>query len=237
MIENVMLGVIGNGRHEFLSQAVESLKKNVQYPWRIKVMINDTGDMQYAQYLEETYPDWHVVSHQKNKGLSGSIMSLWSAARLLDVDYVFHVEEDFTFPQPIDIGLLKEILVADSTLAQIALKRQPCNEAEAAAGGFMQQNPGSYATHWYHSRPASIYTDFKEPYRYEYVTHRNFFTLNPCLYPMKTIDIGWQQGWGEREFSERLFAKDEVYCGFLGGIHDSHIVNHIGNYRGNNWFV
>lgn len=229
----VLLGVIGNGRKALLDKTLASLKENVNYPFLNKIMINDTGRTGYALQLEEQYAgEWHIISHQFNEGLSGSIRSLWAAARLYDVDYIFHVEEDFTFNRPIDIESLIDIIdLNEDKIAQIALKRQPCNPAEIEAGGFMQQDPDSYSL--YHSSYKNNHV-FREAW---FVTHRNFFTLNPCLYPRWVIDLGWEQGWGEKEFGERLFADENARCAYLGKIDDSPLVTHIGDYRGDNWFV
>lgn len=236
MPNGVVLGVIGNGRFELLQQAVASLEEKVKYPFRIKIMIDDTGDAQYALKLQETFPDWHIISHTTNQGLSGSIRSLWSAFKLLDAEYLFHVEEDFIFNQDIDIDMMIKILEVDPYLAQLALKRQPVNADEAAVGGFMQQDPHSYQlTYW--AVDTGVMPDGEDAVIYQWLTHRNFFTLNPCLYPWWLIELGWEQGWGEKEFGERLFANQHLWCGYLGRVDDPPLVEHIGNYRGNNWFV
>lgn len=225
---NVILGVIGNGRKELLDRTIQSAKENLNYPFIKKIMINDTGDAQYAIQLEQEYGDeWHIISHQQNQGLSGSVRSLWAAALLLDADYVFHLEEDFTFNEPIyheDFKDMMDLLNHPSyKIAQMALKRQPCNSEEAHAGGFMQLN-------------YQCYTEFHEM-GMAWVLHRLFFTLNPSLYPRWVIELGWEQGWGEKEFGERLFADPSISCGYVGRINNPPLVTHIGNYRGNNWFV
>jgi len=236
MPNGVVLGVIGNGRFELLQQTVASLEDKVKYPFRIKIMIDDTGDAQYAIKLQETFPDWHIISHPTNQGLSGSIRSLWSAVKLLDAEYIFHVEEDFTFNENIDIDQMAAILELHPYLTQIALKRQPVNEAEAAAGGFMQQNPHSYSGVYY-VKELGDDPDGNDAVIWHWVEHHNFFTLNPCLYPWWVTHIGWEQGWGEKEFGERLFGNPYLFCAYLGGLNDPPKVTHIGNYRGNNWFV
>ena len=76
-----------------------------------------------------------------------------------------------------------------------------------------------------------------ESINYNWVEHRNFFTLNPSLYPKWVVNLGWENGWGEKEFSERLFSNSLVKCGFYGTIKDDPLVHHIGDARGGNWFV
>lgn len=70
-----------------------------------------------------------------------------------------------------------------------------------------------------------------------WVEHRKFFTLNPCVYSIDITRPLWPQGGGEREFAERVFMNPESTCAFLGSVDDPPLVDHIGNYRGGNWFV
>jgi len=103
------------------------------------------------------------------------------------------------------------------------LKRQAVNDQEISVGGFMYQDPTSY-----------------EPYIHDnvkWLEHRKLFTLNPCLYPKWVVDLGWQVGWGEKEFSELLFSDPYVKCAYLGHMEDPPLVDHIGHYRGDGWRV
>lgn len=243
-MNKILLGVIGNGRRELLEQTVASAESHLQGEFSHKIMINDAPSEEYNHYLIKTYGDrFTIVNHGKNRGLSGSIRSLWYHAQRLDVDYVFHLEEDFTFNQNIYISDLINVLECDYHIAQIALKRQPCNPAEAEVGGFMEQNPTSYVEHTI-GRSLVYRLGFSTPRQtgkkieeVNYLNHRNFFTLNPCLYPISTTQIGWERGWGEKEFGERLFANELTQCAYLGRIEDAPLVEHIGGYRGENWYV
>ena len=218
----VILGVIGNGRKELLDQTIVSANENLKYPFFKKVMINDTGNVDYSSQLLREYGDeWHIISHQVNQGLSGSIRSLWEFAKDLDVDYIFHLEEDFTFYEQIEIEKL--LSAFDSNIAQVSLKRQPVNYEEAHYGGFME-------------RDRHTYVEYKKG-DVAYSAHRNFFTLNPGLYPRWIVDLGWESGWGEKEFGDRLFLNSDVKCAYYGTVDDPPKVNHIGSYRGENWFV
>ncbi len=232
---DVILAVLGNGRKELLAQTVESLNKNVDYPFIKKIMIDDTVDMAYSNYLHDTYGhEWHIISHITKRGLSGSIQSLWSAARSLGAGYIFHVEEDFLFLQPVPMTEMLEMLNRDvfTGIAQVALKRQPCNVDEIEAGGFMQLAPDSYLE----IDMNGYDPDTKEKIiRYSFVAHRNFFTLNPSLYPRWVMDLGWEDGWGEKEFAERLFQHENVVCAYMGTVDDPELVFHTGHYRAENW--
>jgi|LakMenEpi03Aug12_release.lakeMendotaPanAssembly.Ray.scaffolds.fasta_scaffold06563_31 hypothetical protein len=222
-IPKVLLGVIDNKRPEFLAATIESLQKNINYNFGYKVLINDSGDAEYARFLESVYGDYfdQIISHKENLGLSGSIRSLWALAEELDVDYVWHQEGDFTFNENISIEHIIKILENDRFLAQVALKRQPCNPTELEYGGFMELNRDSY-----------LYND-----ELNYLSHSNFFTLNPSLYPRWVYKLGWESGWGEAEFSSMLFSNRFLKCGYLGSLIDQPKVLHIGGYRAEGWFV
>jgi len=226
MSEKVLLGIIDNKRPDLLDQTIKSLESNLDYNFFEKVIIDDSGDAGYSRELNDIYGDRYTIwSHRVNMGLSGSIMSLWLLAKEHDVDYVWHQEGDFTFNHCIDLELLKNILKQKPKLAQVALKRQPVNGDEASVGGFMEQKPDTY-------------TEYSSEFLGAvWVEHRNFFTLNPCLYPRWVVDLGWQNGWGEAEFSNLLFSDESVTCAFLHGVDHGPIVNHTGNYRGDGWFV
>lgn len=222
----VLLGIIDNKRPEYLSKTIESIEQKLNFDFISKVLIDDSGDKMYSNYLLDMYGNnYSICSHSTNKGLSGSIRSLWDIARSIDVDFVFHVEGDFLFNIDIDINNLSRIFEVESNLAQVALKRQPVNHEEASVGGLMEMNPSTYVDKYIES------LDFN------WVEHRNYFTLNPSLYPRWVIDLGWEVGWGEKEFSDRLFSNQLNRCGFFGKKEDPPIVTHIGTSRGSNWFL
>lgn len=222
----VLLGIIDNKRPEYLDRTIRSIEENIDFDFVQKIIIDDSGDKLYSNYLLDIYGNrFSICSHASNKGLSGSVRSLWNIAKETNADYIFHVEGDFLFNTKIDISLLLNIFNFESHLAQIALKRQPVNYEEFNAGGFMELNLSSYSD------------KFIESIDFNWVEHRNYFTLNPSLYPKWVVDLGWEIGWGEKEFSERLFSNHLTRCGFFGKKEDSPLVTHIGDSRGVNWFV
>lgn len=223
----VLLGIIGNGRPDFLERSTASIEEKVKYPFFGRILIDDSGDAKYAEELEQKYGSrYHVIAHPENRGLSGSIRTLWETAQMLDVDYIFHVEEDFTFEVDVDIEKMISILNMAPHLWQVALKRQPVNAEEAEVGGFMQQDPGAYVQYYSNFDPSLVW-----------VEQRKFFTLNPCVYSINITRPLWPKGGGEREFSQHVFQNEESACAFLGSIDDPPLVDHIGNYRGGSWSV
>jgi hypothetical protein len=230
-VAKVILGVIGNGRKDLLAQTVAAAEDFLEYPFHQKIMINDAPSEEYNHYLWHEYGDvgWRVISHEENKGLSGSVQSLWMLAQMAGADYIFHLEEDFIINQPVAVDDMIGLLECCPYLAQVTLKRQPVNGQEAEAGGFMQLYPDHY-------QHGGVWThDQRETW---WVQNDMLFSLNPCVYSIDITRIGWPTGGGEREFTDKIQAlRPDVMFGTLGKLNDPPLVTHIGAYRGENWFV
>src|SRR5690606_35158775 len=125
-----------------------------------------------------------VSDVQHRKGLSGSVREAWQkAASHCPTKYLFHLEDDWVFREPVPVGEMIELLNREC-LAQVALKRDPAPH-ERAVGGFMQLNPHNY-----------VQSD-------GWVVSFFGFTLNPCLYDNPPL-LMWPEGGGEREYSDLL---------------------------------
>lgn len=212
--------VITNGRQEYIKQTIISLKEHFDIDrFAYKIIVDDSGDINYSTWLTDTYPDFDIQSHEINKGLSGSINTGWKSLEG-KVDYIFHLEEDFTFNVDIPVDQMLLILLSNPDLSQIALLRQPWNESESAAGGIVEQNH-------------SLYSD-KKTAGLNWLEHSNLFTLNPCMYSKNIISNGWPDGGGEREFSDILLSNGKKF-GFFGKRGATPLVHHIGAHRAGGW--
>lgn len=112
------------------------------------------------------------------RGLSASVAQAWSMVPT-EIDYVFHLEEDFHLTAPVDLDGMADVIERDG-LANMALLRQPWTPEEETAGGY-QQSPA------YEQRA-------------EYLFHREGFWLNPCLIP---ADVIRQGGGNEPQLTEK----------------------------------
>jgi hypothetical protein len=165
------------------------------------------------------YPDFRIVSHETRRGLAGAVQSAWASVSR-NSDYVFHLEDDFLFNQPVSIEDFISLLEANPHLVQMALVRAPVNPPEEEVGGFVFQHLEDY-----HQKD-------------DYFEHARLFTLNPCLYPMSTIKMGWPDHGGESEFTTKVHSIDKDYrFGFYGNIYDEPLVTHIGGRRSEGWFL
>jgi hypothetical protein len=85
-------------------------------------------------------------------------------------EYVFHLEEDFTFEQPVSVMSMASILDSEPRVFQVALKRQAM--PGEPPGGFMEAWP-----HAFHER--TLFPDSHYPAAW--LEHDLFYTTNPNL--------------------------------------------------------
>lgn len=188
----VGLLLISDGREDYLEQTLASVEENLP-------------DFDQVVHIDDT-------AHEL--GFAGAIQAGWDR---ITTDYVFHLEQDFTFNQPVPVDRMVEVLQAHPHLVQLALLRQPWNAVERAAGGVWQQHPDSYTHHGLGE--------------YRWLEHCRHFTTNPCLYPRWVADRGWPQtGQSEGLFGLRLFGEDSSRRAAYWGAGEEW-VTHIGQER------
>ena len=202
------LMVITDGRWDYLQRTLESAAECLDYPWHQRILVDDSGEK--AGFCPTKFD---FVKNTPRKGLAGAIQSGWDALDD-DIDYVFHLEDDFIFPDHVDIDLMLELLEYESDLAQIALLRQPWSPEEQQAGGIYGIGPDR----------------FKQ--KYGFVEQRHLFTFNPCLYPV-TVARDYKAGL-EAELTAELL-KDGWSFGYLGELGDEPRTIHIGLRRSRNY--
>lgn len=218
-MNNISLIVITDGRQSCIEQTIDKFTEIIDDIFFEKLIINDSGDVRYHEFLSNRFPNFKIVSHEVRRGLAGAVQSAWSSVSL-DSDYVFHLEDDFLFNKKIDILDMIRILKNNPHLVQLALVRAPVNPPEEEVGGFVFQHLEDYSQ--------------KE----NYFEHSRLFTLNPCVYPMSTIDIGWPDHGGESEFTSKVhLINQNLKFGFYGDIYDKPLVTHIGGRRSDGWFL
>lgn len=208
MKPKLALMVVTDGRWDYLQRTLESAAQCLDWPWHQKLLVDDSGEKQGFS------PDgFDFVKNMPRRGLAGAIQSGWDAIDS-EVDYVFHLEDDFIFPDVVDLELMIELLEYEPELAQIALLRQPWSPQEQQAGGIYGVDP----------------VRFKN--KYGFVEQRHLFTFNPCLYPA-SITREYEAGL-EAELTSELL-KDGWRFGYLGELGDQPKTFHIGLRRSKNY--
>lgn len=207
----VCLLTIGDGRDEYHDRSIESAFAHLP----ISLITDIVGVDDRAHEL----------------GFAGAIQQGWDKALATGADWIFHLEADFTFNQPVPLARMIAVLEHRPYLAQIVLKRQAWNEQERAAGGIIEQHPGDYE-----DRCELIPTSgpaWNAPERREHwVQHRRFFSTNPCVYPARIARLGWPQvPQSEGMFTHKLLKDPHLRFAFWGARNDGPLVHHIGDER------
>jgi hypothetical protein len=196
----------------------------------VTAFISDRGDKYLPECLE-TY--WQRVGDQSETvytvddrehmlGMAGAVREAWSIALDLRADYLFHVEEDWRFESRVDLAGLVRVLEKRPHLAQVILKRgaEMRNAEEAEAGGFMEAHPEAYEELMLTSGE-------------RWCEHEQFFSLNPCLIPRRTLELGWHDD-NEAGATAKFLAAGLKFA-VWGGLYDAPVIKHLGIERGNGW--
>lgn len=190
----VALLLISDGREDYLQQTRRSA----------------------ALCLPEFDQTIHIDDTAHVLGFAGAIQAGWDLLHP-DIDYVFHLEGDFTFNRPVPLDDMRQVLDENPHLTQLALLRQPWNRSEQLAGGVWQQHPDSYTRRGTWPR--------------QWMEHARFWTTNPCLYPRWVAERGWPRvPQSEGMFGLKLFAEDPARRAAFWGAGEEW-VTHIGQER------
>lgn len=191
-----------HGRREYFDRTLASFGAMVKGPVTRIVVHDDSADADFHGWVRRRCPAADVVIPGPERiGAGPSVASAW---RYLvehgDTDWVFHLEDDFTFNRAVDLADLIALLDVYPYLAQMSFRRQPWG-AEIPYGGFEYQAPG-----WYHEMTDDHLGSWLE-------TTRNF-TLNPTIYRRQLCGIGWPDGAN----SEGYIGPRICQAGLLRGI-------------------
>lgn len=199
----VALLVIGDGRG-FKDAAVESFRVNA-------IGLNVVTTVEVDDSAHEL-------------GFCGAWAAGWRALRgRPGFDYVFGLEEDFTFLRPFRGDVMALILRFNPRIAQVALKRGPHGEAEEAVGGFMEMWPAAYTRNIF---------EIRGDCEHEWMSQRLFWTSNPHLCRADLILDDWPPPPRcEQAFTNRMLARNMEFA-YLGGLTDPPLVEHVGTRTG-----
>lgn len=216
----IALLVMTDGR-DHIFETIPSFEAFASGPISERWIHDDSGDPRHAEKLRRVFPGYLVVSTPGRSGFGGAIRSAWSLLRQQTAaDFVFHLEDDFTFSRLVDLGAMAALLDRHPELAQVALRRQAWNREELAAGGVVEVAPGDFED----QRDEMLDLD--------YLTHRRFFTTNPSLYRRELIEHEWPAGdHSEGRFTAAVFADPAARSAYLGARDSGEWVRHIGSTR------
>lgn len=221
------LVVITDGRGDYLKQTIASAEKMLKGAFLPALIIDDSGDIDYGKWLEERFSEFRQIHHDHRSGFGAVVRSAWAETLdYPDVEYIFHLEEDFTFNEPIDVPLMAAMLDRAEDLAQIVLKRQPWSDFEIAAGGqieycesegeeFTEKHIGGWTT-----------------------THTRNFSTNPNLMTRRAAELCVETG---KPCTEGLITEvclnNDLQFAYLGRKYDPPLAHHIGEHRSQGWSI
>ena len=214
----IALLVMTDGRKDCIVKAIKSAQENLMGPVLEFWIHDDSGDPDYHEWLRERYQGFIVVGGGERRGFGGAIENAWKNLRARSrVEFVFHLEDDFTFNRPVPLLQMMETLEDHPTISQMALRRQPWNDTERRAGGVVECHPDSYL-------------EIVEG-REKWLAHSLFFTTNPCLYRRRLMHREWPTGpSSEVRFTVRLRGDGQDF-GYWGARDSGEWVTQIGDER------
>lgn len=209
-----------DGRTGYLHRAVESMH-HLHGDISRRILHDDTGDYDHRRDLARRYPDWQVIGTPGRAGFGGAYRHAYDwLAHYTTQPYVWSTEDDFEYIRDVDLDAMAAVLDTHPRLTQLALRRQPWNGAELAAGGVVEQHPRDYADcHDLHGR--------------HWLEHRRFHTTNPSLIRRSLL---LRHRWptvpnSEGVFSATVFADRKARSGYWGARDSGEWVRHIGAIR------
>lgn len=193
----VALLVIDDGRADYLERGLASARECLPVERMPLVLVQDP---------------------RHELGFAGAIQEGWRRVLATGADWCFHLESDFLLNSWLPLNEMIALLESAPMLAQVALKRQPWNPAEIAAGGIVEVDPEAFTER---SDELATWTE-----------HRRFFTTNPSVYPRRLCRIGWpQEPYSEGVFTHTLLRDPLLRFAYWGAKHAPPAVHHIGAER------
>jgi len=139
-----------------------------------RIICDDSGDPNISYFLKPDFRPSNFGLRMARKASEGYPIDWESLRHRTGFNYIFHLEDDFIFNEPINLYNMIAVMERNLQLQQMSLLRQSWNEEEKVAGGIMQLHPEDFTEFSYGPM--------------KWVEHRRYFTTNPCLYRRTLVD-------------------------------------------------
>lgn len=216
---NVAFVLRCDGRRDYIEQTVQSVADHIKAPsFSYGVIIDDSGDAEYAAWLDKTFPFLERLHHPERTGLGGCFRSSLDVVLGTDADYAFMVEDDTPIVRDVMLTPLADVLGANPSLAQLMFQRPPFNAEEIRAGGVYRLNPDAFTE----------CTDGTS----RWVTHDRWYGFQPHLVPRRVVDHMRSHATDFLELGVTDALKPAGYhFGYWGGLDDDPYCDHTGQTR------
>lgn len=220
---SVSLVVMTDGRDDVLARTIASAREMLEGEIAHRIMHDDSGDHFHRRRLMAEYPDFAHIGKGDRRGFGGAYRHTfeWLDSNRAELaDYVFLLEDDFTFNRPVELFSMQGVLERNPDVVQIALRRQAWSATERLAGGVIEQHPEAYAERRDHLGNA-------------WLEHRLFFTTNPSMFRRTLCRREWPAGaQSEGLFGHGIIRDDpDAVFAYWGTRDDTPWVEHIGDER------
>jgi hypothetical protein len=205
-------------RVSYLRRSIASLEAHVTGPIVQKVIYSDWGP-DFREELEAIAAEhgFYVVGPTTHVGYVESRRMLWAyLEKRARGDYIFSVEDDFTYDRGVDLIPMIQTLRDNPHLRQVALLRAAAFPREFEAGGVIAslKTPVTLRNH----RP------------HPFLEHRDHWTDNPALYRRSIVKTPWPAGTNtERRFGEAVLRDPKATFAYWGS--GETWITHIGETR------
>ena len=145
-------------RRGYLERSLASLAEQVSGPIVQRVVYDCWGDAAIRREVEAlAIPlGFYVVGPTSPVDFTASMQALWGyLRRRVRAEYVFAVEDDFTYDRPVELADLVLALKANPDLVQMALLRDACYPDERETGGHprLARSPAfTFRERWFEQR-------------------------------------------------------------------------------------
>jgi GT2 family glycosyltransferase len=207
--DQIVVVCLTTDTRDTLAETIASADENLCGPIGRKLICVDQPSTDLA------FDGWDVTALGPPQGYVRATRHAQDRAMGSGQPWVFWLEDDFTFNEPIDLAELQAIMDAHPELAQISLLRQAWYEEEVAAGGIIEYKP-------------KLFTQ-----RDGYIEHRAYWTTNPMLTRRSlfaTYEWPLEEN-SELRFGRALFKDPANRAAIYGAIGDPPRVHHIGAKR------
>jgi hypothetical protein len=219
--------IITDGRRDCITRTIPSAADRLHGDIGEWWVYDDSGDPANRAWLAEMWPNMRHIHHPYGRqGFGCAIRYAWNMIREQSgCAQVFHLEDDFTFNREVPLDEMVQILSAHPEITQMALRRQPWNQAEKEAGGVVELQPSEFS-------PVARWIG--HGHVVNWLEHRLFWTTNPSLFRRDLLDrFEWPDGLhSEGLFTRQILAADsENRFGYWGALDSGEWVEHIGDQR------
>lgn len=221
---SLLLCVATNGRRDTIERSIPSLAEHVHGPVTQRVILDDSGDPDYAYWLEAKFglrSDYGFEVHSGGpRGYDGAYRWRMDFIARSGAQWCFLHEDDFLYQADVPLYSWMEIMEKRPNLLQISLKRQAWFPHEMEAGGIVEAKPEAFQDVEMDGWPMTA--------------HKDYWTFNPTLFRVATAQsvrfpLGSASEWN---FHKALRRRSPTsYYAIAGTMYSEPTCTHIGEVR------